>query len=132
MGTNDPLYHDTGTVSLYNLNHFVFRLWKVINWKGIVPKSELKRIVRYLGHHTRVIHIQGGNWQYGRRHSQYCPVDLSKSRKREQRPKGRSTSRNGDSNLIEITDSMLRSIRLKCVNLESISFDSCKIDYYSR
>ena len=66
--------------------------------------------------------------------NQYCTVDLCKSRKRirKQKPESRSISRNGDSNLIEITDSLLRSIRLKCTNLDSISFDSCKIDYYSR
>ena len=34
--------------------------------------------------------------------------------------------------LIEITDSLLGSIRLKCHNLQSLWLESCKVDYYSR
>ena len=129
-----PLRLRTRHIIYVNLIFFLqySSLWEIVNWKGFATKSELKRIVRYIGHYTRIIYIQGGDRYASIGCSQKDPFEIPEKRKRAKRPKRMTTQRKGDNRLIEITDSLLRSIRLKCTNLESISFESCKIDYYSR
>ena len=107
-------------------------MWQTVKWKGYAPKSELKRIVRHLGKHTRYIQIEGGHrFHFGdNNENDICISGVTKQTKRS--PGKRIKLRKGNNALIDITDSLLRSIQLNCTNLEFISFLSCKIDYFSR
>ena len=101
-----------------------FSLWQNVRWKGYVPKSELNRIFKYLGPHTRALHLEGGD-----RLSEKNPTKPHRAKKVKRCQKGQG---NGNQRLLEITDSVLGKIRSNCDNLESISFQSYKLDYFSR
>jgi len=96
-----------------------FSLWQDVKWKGYVPKYELSRMLQYLGQHTRTLHLEGGY--------RYSENRTSKKIKRSKR--GQCS---GNQRFLDITYSLLERIRLKCANLTSISFHTCKLDYFSR
>jgi hypothetical protein len=106
-------------------------LWTRVSWKGFAPRSELKRIIRYLGSHTKALHIQGGS----RFSVDNCQphVDASKKkRKRIDTKKNKTNQLKGNRVLIDISEPLLRSIQLNCTHLETFSLQDCKFDYFSR
>ena len=102
-----------------SISFFFFSLWQDVRWKGYVQKSELNRTFKYLGQHTKSLHLEGGN-----RYS-----ENRESKKIKGSKKGYC---NGNQRLLDITDSLLGKIHLNCASLTSISFHTCKLDYFSR
>jgi len=103
-------------------------LWKHVKWNGCATKSELRRMVRHLGKHTKTLHIQG-----------HLDSNLNETKKglyrnKENRPKRKPNPKNHcqTNDIIEINDAFLRSVQLKCVKLESLTLLSCNLDFYSR
>ena len=112
-------------------NFLYCSLWTRVSWKGFAPRSELKKIIRYLGSHTKALHIQGGS----RLSVDNCQahVDASeKKRKRIETQKNKRNQRKGNRGLIDISEPLLRSIQLNCTHLEIFSLQDCKLDYFSR
>ena len=106
------------------MSSIFFSLWQDVRWRGYVPKSHFNRIFKYLGAYTKRLHIEGGNRVY-----QHTLTKNQSSLKIKRREKGHGTGRQRQLN---INDTVLGKIRLNCANLESLSFKTCKLDYFSR
>ena len=120
------------SISLIVAQYKYFSLWEAVRWKGYAQKSELNQIFKYLGPHTRTLHIEGGD-RYSGNDPNINNLYTRGCGKRTAISSGRKTKKpNRNKRIIDITDSFLSRIRLNCVNLELISFQSCKIDYFSR
>lgn len=99
-------------------------LWQDVRWRGYVPKSQFNRIFKYLGAFTKRFHIEGGNRLFEKN-----VTKNQSSQNIKRREKGHGS---GSQRLLDINDTVLGKIRLNCANLESLSFKSCKLDYFSR
>ena len=89
----------------------------------------MNRIFKYLGQHTRSLHLEGGGrFSYNGLNESNCE-NIQTSRKIK---RGKKRERKGTQRLLDVSDSLLGRIRLNCAYLTSISFHSCKLDYFSR